>query len=147
MTSYRSGEIIVGLDIGTAKICMLIAEVGDGNSLQVLGQGLQVSQGMDKGGVVDLDLLIQSVQQTLDEAEELANCQVGSVYLSISGKHISCQNENGMVSINNKEVTRHDVLNVIHTASSVKLPYDRKILHVFPKEYSIDIQDGIRSPI
>lgn len=147
MTNYKSGEIIAALDIGTSKICILIAEVVSDGKINILGRGLQDSKGMDKGGVVDLDLLIRSVQKSLNQAEELASCQVGSVCLSISGKHISCQNENGMISINNKEVTQNDLRNVIHTASSVKLPHERQILHVFPKDYSIDVQDGIKSPI
>jgi cell division protein FtsA len=94
-----------------------------------------------------LNLVIQAIQRAINEAELMADCQISSIYLGISGKHISCQNENGMVPINDKEVIQEDVDNVIHTARSVPISAERRMLHVLPQEYSIDCQDGIKSPI
>ncbi|MCL1066291.1 cell division protein FtsA [Shewanella olleyana] len=147
MTKNQERNLIVGLDIGTSKVAVIIGEVLPDGEISVVGLGNHPSRGMDKGGVNDLDSIVKSVQRALDQAELMADCQVSSVYLSISGKHIACQNENGMVSINDEEVTQEDVDNVIHTARSVKIPTERRILHVLPQEYSIDVQDGIKSPI
>ncbi|MBR9729043.1 cell division protein FtsA [Shewanella intestini] len=147
MTKNLEKNLIVGLDIGTSKVAVIIGEVLPDGEISIIGLGNHPSRGMDKGGVNDLDSIVRSVQRALDQAELMADCQVSSVYLSISGKHIACQNENGMVSINDEEVTQEDVDNVIHTARSVKIPTERRILHVLPQEYSIDVQDGIKSPI
>ena len=147
MSKITERNLVVGLDIGTSKISVAVGEITPDNQLSIVGVGNQPARGMDKGGVNDLNLVIQSIQRAINEAELMADCQISSIYLGISGKHISCQNENGMVPINDKEVTQEDVDNVIHTARSVPLSAERRMLHVLPQEYSIDCQDGIKSPI
>ncbi|GLS82202.1 cell division protein FtsA [Paraferrimonas haliotis] len=147
MTKNIERSLIVGLDIGTSVTTVIIGELLPDGDISVIGVGSHQSRGMDKGGVNDLDSVMRSIQRALDQAELMADCQVQSVYLSISGKHVACQNENGMVSINDEEVTQEDVDNVIHTAKSVKIPNERRILHVMPSEFAIDVQEGIRSPI
>jgi len=147
MSKITERNLVVGLDIGTSKISIAVGEITPDNQLSIVGVGNQPARGMDKGGVNDLNLVIQSVQRAVNEAELMADCQIGPVYLGISGKHISCQNENGMVPINDKEVTQEDVDNVIHTARSVPISAERRMLHVLPQEFSIDCQDGIKSPI
>ena len=147
MSKANERDLIVALDIGTSKAAVIIGEVLPDGDLSIVGLSSQRYRGMEKGGVNDLDSVVKSVQRALDEAELMADCQVTSVNLSISGKHIACQNEKGMVSINDEEVTQYDVDNVIHTARSVKISDERRILHVMPQEYSIDVQEGIKSPI
>jgi len=147
MSKVIERNLVVGLDIGTSKISVAVGEITPDNQLSIVGVGNQPAHGMDKGGVNDLNLVIQSIQRAVNEAELMADCQISSIYLGISGKHISCQNENGMVPINDKEVTQEDVDNVIHTARSVPISAERRMLHVLPQEYSIDCQDGIKSPI
>ncbi|SEK93787.1 cell division protein FtsA [Colwellia chukchiensis] len=147
MSKLAERNLVVGLDIGTSKISVAVGEITPDNQLSIVGVGNQPSRGMDKGGVNDLNLVIQSIQRAINEAELMADCHITSVYLGISGKHISCQNENGMVPINDKEVMQDDVDNVIHTARSVPISAERRMLHVLPQEYSIDCQDGIKSPI
>lgn len=147
MSKVNDRNLVVGLDIGTSKISVAVGEITPDNKLSIVGVGNQPARGMDKGGVNDLNLVIQSIQRAINEAELMADCQISSVYLGISGKHISCQNENGMVPINDKEVIQEDVDNVIHTARSVPISAERRMLHVLPQEYSIDCQDGIKSPI
>lgn len=147
MSKITERNLVVGLDIGTSKISVAVGEITPDNQLSIVGVGNQPSRGMDKGGVNDLNLVIQSIQRAINEAELMADCHITSVYLGISGKHISCQNENGMVPINDKEVMQDDVDNVIHTARSVPISAERRMLHVLPQEYSIDCQDGIKSPI
>ncbi|MBU2926211.1 cell division protein FtsA [Colwellia sp. 4_MG-2023] len=147
MSKITERNLVVGLDIGTSKISVAVGEITPDNQLSIVGVGNQPARGMDKGGVNDLNLVIQSIQRAINEAELMADCQISSIYLDISGKHISCQNENGMVPINDKEVVQEDVDNVIHTARSVPISAERRMLHVLPQEYSIDCQDGIKSPI
>ena len=147
MSKITERNLVVGLDIGTSKISVAVGEITPDNQLSIVGVGNQPARGMDKGGVNDLNLVIQSIQRAINEAELMADCQISSIYLGISGKHISCQNENGMVPINDKEVVQEDVDNVIHTARSVPISAERRMLHVLPQEYSIDCQDGIKSPI
>ena len=147
MSKITERSLVVGLDIGTSKISVAVGEITPDNKLSIIGVGNQPARGMDKGGVNDLNLVIQSIQRAVNEAELMADCRVSSIYLGISGKHISCQNENGMVPVNDNEVTQEDVDNVIHTARSVPISAERRMLHVLPQEYSIDCQDGIKSPI
>ena len=147
MSKITERNLVVGLDIGTSKISVAVGEITPDNQLSIVGVGNQPARGMDKGGVNDLNLVIQSIQRAINEAELMADCHITSVYLGISGKHISCQNENGMVPINDKEVMQDDVDNVIHTARSVPISAERRMLHVLPQEYSLDCQDGIKSPI
>jgi cell division protein FtsA len=147
MSKIIERNLVVGLDIGTSKISVAVGEITPDNQLSIVGVGNQPARGMDKGGVNDLNLVIQSIQRAINEAELMADCQISSIYLGISGKHIRCQNENGMVPVNDKEVTQEDVDNVIHTARSVPISAERRMLHVLPQEFSIDCQDGIKSPI
>ncbi len=147
MTTSTETGLVVGLDIGTAQVTAVIGEVLPDGEISVIGIGSQLSRGMDKGGVNDLDSVVRCVRLALTQAENMAQCEVASVYLSISGHHISCQNEKGMVSIDGAEVMQEDVDHVIHTAQSVKIPNERRILHVLPQEFTIDELEGIRSPV
>lgn len=147
MTKSLERDLIVGLDIGTAQVKAVVGEITADNQLSIVGVGTNISRGMDKGGVNDLNLVMQSVQRAINEAELMADCRISSVYLSISGKHIRCQNESGMVPINDTEVTAEDVASVIHAAKSVPVSAERRMLHVLPQEFSVDMQEGIKSPI
>ncbi|NVK24189.1 MAG: cell division protein FtsA [Gammaproteobacteria bacterium] len=140
-------NLIVGLDIGTSKVAAVVGEITPDQQISIVGVGHHVSQGMDKGGVNDLNLVIESVQRAVNEAELMADCRISSVYLAISGKHIACQNESGMVPINDSEVISDDVENVIHAAKAVPMAAERKMLHVLPQEFSVDMQEGIKSPV
>ncbi|UJF19612.1 cell division protein FtsA [Vibrio sp. SS-MA-C1-2] len=147
MTKATDKKLIVGLDIGTSKVAALVGEVLPDNSVNVIGVGSCPSQGMDKGGVNDLESVVKSVQRAIDQAELMADCQISSVFLSLSGKHIECQTEEGAFPISDDEVTQEDVDSVIHTAKSVKISDEHRILHVIPQEFSIDYQEGIKNPI
>jgi len=147
MTKATDRNVIVGLDIGSSKVTALIGELLPDGELNIIGVGTQESRGVDKGGVNDLESVVRSVKRAMEEAELMADVQVSSVYLGISGKHISCQNEIGMVPISDEEVTQDDVDNVIHTAKSVKIRDEHRILHVLPQEYAIDYQEGIKNPV
>ncbi|MGL5758063.1 cell division protein FtsA [Plesiomonas sp.] len=147
MTKATDRKLVVGLEIGTFKVSALVGEVLPDGMLNIIGVGSSSSRGMDKGGVNDLESVVKSVQRAVDQAELMADCQISSVYLALSGKHISCQNEMGIVPISDEEVSQEDVDNVIHTAKSVKTKEEHRILHVIPQEFAIDYQEGIKNPV
>ncbi|MGL4206414.1 MAG: cell division protein FtsA [Aeromonadaceae bacterium] len=147
MTKTADRNLIVGLDIGTTKVAVLVGELLPDGEINIIGLGTHSARGMDKGGVNDLESVVKSLQRAVDEAEMMADCHISSVFLGVSGRHIECRNEKGMVPIADEEVSQEDVDNVIHTAKSVRLPEDHRVLHVLPQEYSIDYQEGIKNPI
>ena len=129
------------------RISYVDLEVLPDGMVNIIGVGSCPSRGMDKGGVNDLESVVKCVQRAIDQAELMADCQISSVYLALSGKHISCQNEIGMVPISEEEVTQEDVENVVHTAKSVRVRDEHRVLHVIPQEYAIDYQEGIKNPV
>lgn len=147
MSKAAERNLIVGLDMGTSMVKAVVAEILDDGNISIVGVGTHSSKGMDKGGVNDLNLLVKSVRRAVDEMELMADCRVSSVFMSISGRHVSCQNESGMVPINNQEVTQEDVDNVVHAARSVPIALERRLLHVLPQEFTIDVQENIKNPI
>lgn len=147
MSKVADRNLVVGLDIGTSNIKAVVGEIVEDGTISIVGVGSNSSRGMDKGGVNDLDMVVQSVKRAINELELMADCQVSSVLMSISGRHVKCQNESGMVPINNQEVTQDDVDNVIHAARSVPIAAERKLLHVLPQDYTIDVQEGIKNPV
>ncbi|MFP3014390.1 MAG: cell division protein FtsA [Arsenophonus sp.] len=147
MIKTPNRKLIVGLEIGTSKVSAIVGEIMPDGMVNIIGVGNCPSRGMDKGGVNDLESVVKCVQRAIDQAELIADCRISSVYLAISGNHINCQNEIGMVPISEDEVTQDDVDNVVHTAKSVRVRDEHRILHVIPQEYSIDYQEGIKNPI
>ncbi len=147
MSKVAERNLIVGLDMGTSNVKSVVGEILADGDISIVGVGTHSSKGMDKGGVNDLNLLVQSVQRAVNEMELMADCRVSSVFMSISGRHVSCQNESGMVPINNQEVTQEDVDNVVHAARSVPIALERRLLHVLPQEFTIDVQENIKNPI
>lgn len=147
MSKALERDLIVGLDIGTSTVKAVVGEVLPDGSISIVGVGEHKSRGMEKGGVNDLNLVVQSIRSAIEQMELMADCHVSSVFMSISGRHVQCQNETGMVPINNQEVTQDDVDNVIHAARSVPMAAERKLLHVLPQEFVIDVQEGIKNPI
>lgn len=137
----------VGLDIGSSKIVLLIGEKFDNGIINIVGVGQAPAKGVDKGSVTDLDSVVQAIQSALLVAEEMANCKVSSVNLSISGSHIESLNESGTWAIEDREVTAYDVESVLHNARSVKIRDNQRLLHVIPQQYSIDSQGRINNPI
>ena len=147
MIISKNRKLVVGLEIGTTKVVTLVGEVLTNGKIKIIGIGICQSNGIDKGRINNLDAVISCIRESIRQAEIMANCQITSVYLSLSSKYINCQNEIGIVPISEDEVTKEDIENVIHTAKSVKILNEHHILHVIPQEYSIDQQSGIKNPI
>ncbi|ROZ72654.1 cell division protein FtsA [Ramlibacter sp. WS9] len=139
-------DLVVGLDIGTAKIMVVVAEVMPGGELKLAGLGVSASNGLKRGVVVNIDATVQSIQQALKEAELMADCKITRVYTGITGNHIRGINSSGMVAVKDKEVTQADVGRVIETARAINISTDQRLLLVEPQEFVIDGQD-VKEPI
>jgi cell division protein FtsA len=139
-------ELVVGLDIGTSKVMVVVAEVLPGGELKLAGLGIAASNGLKRGVVVNIDATVQSIQQALKEAELMADCKIGRVYTGITGSHIRGINSSGMVAVKDKEVSQADVARVIETAKAINISTDQRLLLVEPQEFVIDGQD-VREPI
>ncbi len=147
MIISKDRKLVVGLEIGTTKVVTLVGEILIDGKIKIIGFGTCSSTGIDKGQINNLDAIVACIQESVHNAEIMADCQITSVYLSLSNKYINCQNEIGIIPISEDEVTQEDLENVIHTAKSVQIPNEHHILHVIPQEYSIDQQSGIKNPI
>ena len=140
------GEIIVGLDIGTTKICAVVGEVM-GDKVDIVGMGTHPSEGLRKGVVVNIDTTVGSIKKAVQEAELMAGCEINSVITGIAGGHIKGFNSHGVIALKGREVTRRDVDRVVEAACAVAIPTDREMVHILPQEYLLDDQDGIQDPV
>ncbi|EYC50411.1 cell division protein FtsA [Hylemonella gracilis str. Niagara R] len=143
-------DLVVGLDIGTAKVMAVVAEVlhegPHAGELRLVGLGIAPSTGLKRGVVVNIDATVHSIQQALREAELMADCKIASVYTGITGSHIRGINSSGMVAVKDREVTQADVARVVETAKAINIPNDQRLLLVEPQEFIIDGQD-VREPV
>lgn len=140
-------EIVVGIDVGTTKICTLIARVEEANRLRILGVGIEPSEGIKKGVIVDLGAASEAITRSVDAAERISGLEVTSALVSLAGAHVSSVNSRGVVGVSGEAVDEVDVERAIEAARAVAIPYDREIIHVIQRGFVVDGQDGIRSPI
>lgn len=140
---------LVSIDVGTTKICTVIAEVDEGNVIRVAGVGLTTSNGLHKGLVVNINDAKESIRESVQRAEKASGYKVESAYVGVTGRHITSLNNQGVVAIsrNDRLVRPDDLKRVLQTAQSVKVPDDRKLLHVIPRSYSVDGQTGVKNPV
>ncbi len=139
-------KVIVGLDIGTTKVCTIIGEL-TGNGIEIIGIGSQTSEGLRKGVVVNIDSTIESIRKAIEEAEIMSGCRIKSVCAGIAGGHIKSFNSYGIVAVKGSEVEETDVKRAIEAAKAIAMPLDREILHIIPQYYIVDDQDGVKDPI
>jgi cell division protein FtsA len=142
-------NLIVGLDIGTTKICAIVGEVREDspNRVDIIGIGTSPSRGLRKGVVVNIESTVESIKKAIEEAELMAGVQINAVYAGIAGGHIKGFNSRGVIAVKDGEVSEADVDRVIDAAKAVAIPLDREILHVLPQEFIVDEQDGIQDPL
>jgi cell division protein FtsA len=146
MAKQRGGEIIVGLDIGTTKICAIVGELTD-EGIDIIGIGSHPSRGLRKGVVVNIESTVQSIQRAIDEAEAMAGTEITHVYTGIAGGHIKSFGGRGVVALKDREVRDADIARVIEQAKTVNIPVDREVIHVLPQEFIVDEQSGIKEPL
>ncbi|OHB33878.1 MAG: cell division protein FtsA [Desulfuromonadaceae bacterium GWC2_58_13] len=144
--SNRRDNLIVGLDIGTTKICAIIGNLTE-DGLDIVGIGTSPSKGLRKGVVINIESTVEAIQKAIREAELMAGCEIKTVFAGIAGGHIKGFNSQGVIAIKNREVTSDDVRRVIDAAKAIAIPMDREVIHILPQEFIIDDQDGIKEPL
>jgi len=146
--SYED-DVIVGLDIGTTKVCAIIGRVNEYHGIDVIGVGTSPSRGLRKGVVVNIESTVNSIVTAVEKAELMAGVEVRSVYAGIAGGHIEGINSRGVVAVSSKgkEITEAEVERVIDAAKALALPMEREVIHVIPQEFIVDSQEGIKDPI
>ncbi len=142
----RKSPLVIGLDVGTYKIGVIVAEVAEG-SVEVVGIGTAASRGLRKGVVVNIEKTVEAIRRAVEEAELMAACEIRSVIAGSAGSHIKGFNSHGVVAVRSREVASGDVERVVDAARAVALPTDQEVLHVLPQEFIVDDQDGIREPV
>ena len=142
-------DVIVGLDIGTSKVCAIIAQIGHEGGLEVIGVGTTPSRGLRRGVVINIDATVRSLLNAVEAAEMMSGREVTGAFAGIAGGHIEGINSRGVVAVTgrDREITRDDVERVIDAAKAIVIPMDREVVHVIPQEFTVDQQDGIRDPI
>ncbi|HSX39544.1 MAG TPA: cell division protein FtsA [Candidatus Saccharimonadales bacterium] len=143
-------KIITGIDIGSTKISTTVASVSE-NKVSVIGvSGNVPSKGINKGNIVDIDVAVEVISNSLERAERMAGVSVSSAYVTINGSHIETKNSHGVVAINphnNSEISPDDVARVVEAAQAISLPSTREVIHVIPRDFIVDSQDGIKDPV
>ena len=139
-------EIIVGIDVGTTKVCTLVGRVEDDKSIRILGVGIEPSDGIKKGVIVDLGAASQAITRSVKKAESTSGLEITSALVSIAGAHVSSVNSRGAAAVNGNVIEQYDIDHALDQARAVAIPYDREIIHVIQRGFSVDGQDGIRSP-
>jgi len=140
-------EIVVGIDVGTTKVCTLVGRIEDEKSIRILGVGIEPSEGIKKGTIVDLDSAAQAIARSVERAESTSGLEITTALVSMAGAHVSSVNSRGSVGVSSGVIEEYDVLRVLEQARAVAIPHDREIVHVIQRGFSVDGQDGIRSPI
>ncbi len=142
----KKENIIVGLDIGTTKVCAIVGEkTKDG--AEIIGVGVSPSRGLRKGVVVNIESTVDAIKKAVEEAELMAGCEINRVYCGIAGSHIKAFNSHGVIAIKGKEIAQADVDRVIEATQTVLIPSDREVIHVIPQEFIVDDQEGIQQPV
>ena len=137
---------IVGLDIGTTKICAIVGELTP-EGIDIVGIGTSPSHGLRKGVVVNIDSTVDSIKQAVEEAELMAGGEIATVYAGIAGGHIKGFNSHGVVAIKHREVSEIDIKRVVDQARAVSIPMDREVIHILPQEFIVDDQGGVKDPL
>jgi cell division protein FtsA len=139
-------QLVVGLDIGTSKICAVVGEVRPDGMVDIIGMGSHPSIGLRKGVVINIENTVNSIKEAIEEAETMAGCEISSVFAGIAGGHIKGFNSHGVIALKNREVGKRDIERVIDAARAVAIPMDREVIHTLPQEFIVDDQGGITDP-
>ncbi|HUS16442.1 MAG TPA: cell division protein FtsA, partial [Chloroflexia bacterium] len=142
-------RIIVGIDVGTTKVCTVVGEVGRGSTINILGAGIAPSQGLSKGMVVEMPETVRSIALSIERAERLSGCKIGSAFVGVAGNHISSLNSRGVVAVSRTDrvITGEDVGRAVDAARTIAIPQQREVLHVIPRCYVVDGHEGVRDPL
>lgn len=140
-------QLLIGIDVGTTKVCTLVARQETQDQLRILGVGIEPSQGLRKGVVVDLEAAAQAVARSVDKAERTSGVEILSALVSLAGSNVSSVNSRGVVGVTGRVIDQDDVARAVDAARAVAIPHNREIVHVIQRSFNVDGQDGIRMPI
>src|SRR3989344_5143552 len=146
IVAKQQQDLIVGLDIGTTKICAIVGKI-TGSGLEVIGIGSRPSTGLRKGAIIHIDSTVEGISGAIEEAELMAGCEISNVMAGLAGSHVRGFNSTGVVAVKRKEIDALDVNRVIDAAKAIPIASDRAIIHVIPQDFIVDDQDGIKDPI
>ena len=140
-------QVLVGIDVGTTKICTLVAQVDSPGQMRILGVGIEPSQGLRKGVVVDLDATAKAITRSVDKAERSSGLEITSALVSLAGSGVSSVNNAGAVGVARGVVQGDDVARAVDSARAISVPHNHEVVHVIQRGFKLDGQDGIRTPI
>lgn len=141
----KNDKLIVGLDIGTTKVCAIVAEAGE-NSIDIIGFGETHSRGLRKGAITDIEGVVESIKKAKESTQATADIDIKAVYTGIAESSIGSLSSNGVIAVRDKEITQKDIEKVIEAARAIAIPFDREILHMIPTGFTVDGQNGINDP-
>ena len=139
--------VIVGIDVGTTKVCTLVARLEESGKMRILGVGIEPSQGIRKGTVVDLNAASQAIARSIEKAERTSGLEIDSALVSLAGSHVSSINSKGVVGVSGRTIDYDDIMRAIDAARAVSIPHNREVIHVIQRSFTVDGQEGIRMPI
>jgi cell division protein FtsA len=142
-----SAPIVVGIDIGTTKVCTVVARMENDGRVRVLGVGIEPAQGIRKGTVVDINAATRAIAHSIDKAERSSGLEITSALVSVAGSHVESINNRGVVGVSNQVIDHHDVERAMDNARAVNIPHNREVVHVIQRDFTVDGQDGISMPI
>ncbi|MBI5206165.1 MAG: cell division protein FtsA [Candidatus Firestonebacteria bacterium] len=147
--SFSNEDLVIGLDIGTTKICIVISKLTTDGKIEIIGLGTCPSKGLRKGVVVNLESTVKSIEKALEDAELMAGISISKVFTGIAGGHIKSINSRGVIAVSGRDkvITQADVDRVIDAARAVAIPMDREVIHVLTQEFILDDQEGIKDPV
>jgi len=145
----KKRNVLASIDVGTTKICTIVAEADEMSGMRIIGVGVAPSKGLHKGLVVNINEARESIRESVGRAEQASNHKVESAYIGVTGRHVSSLNNRGVVAItrNDRLVRPDDLKRVLASAQSVKTASDRRLLHVIPRSYAVDGQTGVMNPV
>lgn len=140
-------SIVVGIDIGTSKICTLIGRVEEDERIRILGVGIESAKGMKKGTVIDLNAAAQAIARSIDKAERSSGLEVTSALVSLAGANMTAVNSTGFVNISGRGITEEDIYRAMDAAQAVEIPHNREVIHVIQRSFTVDGQEGVKTPV
>src|SRR5436190_8686286 len=145
----NDNPLLVGLDVGTTKICALVGETDEFGGLRILGVGLEPARGMRKGVVVNVEEASNAIANAVEKAQRSAGYEIGAAFVSLAGSHISSVNSRGVAGVGGAShgIDQDDIERALDAAQAIAIPHGREVLHVIPRGFSVDGQDGIRQPM
>ncbi|MER3458288.1 MAG: cell division protein FtsA, partial [Chloroflexota bacterium] len=146
--SMSTPHTLVGIDVGTTKVCALIGEVGEGGALQIVGVGVSPSRGLRKGNVVNVAETVAAIAAAVERAERISGYEIGRAYVSLAGEHVSALNSRGVVAITRSDhaIDQEHVERALADAQAIAIPHNRQVIHIIPRGYTLDGQEGVHSP-